>query len=304
MPDVLLTMDSGGSKTRLTLWNIDGQSLREATVQGFGTAVDTQAVQPDLSRILEEFCRKYHILAVVCNLGGKNKTQITNTLLQAFPGAAIRVFRESEGLVGTILCEKTQSQVALLAGTGSIAIGPVENHTVICGGWGANIGDKGSGYDLGLRAIASSLEQIDGTKPLSPLAAYITGVTQPPQLLSAAEYCALRDNVRQRLQPLDRANIAKFSRTVCAFAGQGDPHALSLLQQTGRDLAELVLQAADKTGRCLSRVVVTGGFVHAKAFWQTAFENRLKEKYSIEEVFYLPDGITEAMFTLANNLWK
>lgn len=302
MNRLLLTIDSGGSKTKLFLRTADGLLVAEQETEGFGTATDTETVHPDFLRVLKALCDSRDIAVVVCNLGGKNKEQITKTIRQVLPHAKLHVFRESEGLIGITLCRELHAQVALLAGTGSIAIAPVEDRAIISGGWGANIGDKGSGYQLGLQAISDSLEQLDGVAPMSQLAKQITGLSASPGILSAAEYCTLRDGVRNRLKPLDRAHIASFAKTVSACAAQNDPHALALLQQAGLDLADLVLRTAAKTGSSLKRVVVTGGMVHTKQFWQETFEAHLRENYQIEQVIYLPDGINDALYTLAKTM--
>lgn len=299
MERFLLTIDSGGSKTKLVLRTEDGQLLAERQTEGFGVATDSDDVHSVFLRVLQEFCGVRPIAAVVCNLGGKNKTQITKTIQQVLPDAKCCVFRESEGLAGITLCRDLQAQVALLAGTGSIAIAPVENQAVICGGWGANIGDQGSGYHIGLRAISDALEQLDGAAPLSELTKQITGLSTPPGVLPAEEYCRVRDEVRTRLKPLDRAHIASYAKTVSACAACNDPHALELLRQAGLDLADLVLRTGAKTGEPLKRVVVTGGMVHAKQFWQEAFEARLREHHRMEEIFYLPDGMNDALWMLA-----
>ena len=302
MDRFLLTIDSGGSKTRLLLRTEAGQLLAERQTEGFGTAADSDAVHPVFLRVLKEFCGKRCIAVVVCNLGGKNKTQVIKTIQQVLPDAKCYVFRESEGLIGITLCRDLQAQVALLAGTGSIAIAPIKNQTIICGGWGANIGDKGSGYHIGLQAISDSLEQLDGTAPMSELAKQITGLSAPPGVLPAEEYCHVRDEVRTRLKPLDRAHIASYAKTVSACAARNDSHALDLLRQAGLDLADLVLRTAAKTGTPLKRVVVTGGMVHAKQFWQEPFETRLRAHHLIEEIFYLPDGVNDALYTLAKTM--
>lgn len=300
---MILTIDTGGSKTKFILWDDKENIISQKTTIGFGVVDDTDKINSVLLNELLEFSSGYIIDKVVCNLGGKNKTEISNTIKQVFANAKIKVFRESEGLIGIALCEKMDAQVALLAGTGSIAIAPLGENTVICGGWGANISDKGSGYDLGLKAISSSLEQLDGTLPMSELAKDITGLFSPPELLSAEEYCALRDEIRSRMAPLDRAHIANYAKKVSYFAEKGDQHAIELLSEVGCNLADIVLSSADKIGSTIKRVVVTGGMVRSKAFWQETFEKKLKEKHKIEQVFYFADGINDAMYTIAKKLF-
>lgn len=51
----------------------------------------------------------------------------------------------------------------LIAGTGSICIGiSKEGAEVRTGGWGALVGDEGSGYRLGIRAISAAMRAYDG----------------------------------------------------------------------------------------------------------------------------------------------
>ena len=294
-----LTVDSGGSKTKIALYSMEGNLIKTTTTQGFGKALDSQEKIVELFEVLKEFCNDYSISTVICNLGGKNKREFELTLQSAFPNSKIQLFRESEGKIGMVLCEKYGAQVTLMAGTGSIAIAPVENQMVICGGWGANISDQGSGYQVGLDAIRLALEQLDQEQPLSLLTKKITGVEQPFLPTDAEKYCSLRDTVRQNIFPLDRAHIASFAKVVCECAFLGDKSALNVYEKAGKDLANIVLSAGAKTKKRLERVVVTGGMVNAKQFWSTAFEKNIKEKYKVQEVIYIADGIDVAMCEMA-----
>lgn len=296
---IFLTIDSGGTKTQLTLYNADGTLIKSHAVQGFGKATDSDNELIAFSQALQDFCQGYAVFSVVCNLGGKNKREFALSLEKTFPLADIQLFRESEGKIGLTLCSMYSAQMVLMAGTGSIAIAPVKDKTVVCGGWGANISDKGSGYQVGLEAVQFALEELDGVKPLSMLTKAITGVETSPSLLTAEEYCEFRDRVRANMSPLDRAHIASFSKIVYECATQGDRQALSLYEKVGSDLADMLLAVALKTNVAPVNIVVTGGMINAKAFWQATFERKLKEKYNVQEIYYLVDGIDIAMKNMA-----
>lgn len=291
-----LTVDSGGSKTKLNIYDLGGALLADTTLQGFGTAIESEEEIPELKTALLKFCKGFEILSVVCNLGGRNKGQMRKNLKEVFAGAKVSVFRESEGQAGVTLCEMYDAEVTLMAGTGSIAVAPVEEEKIIIsGGWGANISDKGSGYALGLSAVRFALEEIDGTKPLSMLTKKLTGLAEPPRVLSAEEYCLVRDKVRQNMAPLDRGHIASFAKTVYDCAVEGDNKALEIHKAIGKDLADIVIAAANKTDKPIKNVVVTGGMTRSRDIWQEVFEQRLKEFYVIEKVYYIADGIAEAL---------
>ena len=290
-----LTVDSGGSKTKLNIYDFKENLLAEDSLKGFGTATESEEEIPEFKAALLEFCKDFEILSVVCNLGGRNKGQIRKNLEAVFENAKVSVFRESEGQAGVTLCEKYGAEVTLMAGTGSIAVAPVDQKIIISGGWGANISDKGSGYALGLSAVRLALEEIDGTKPLSMLTKKLTGLSEPPTVLNAEEYCLLRDKVRQNMAPLERGHIASFAKTVYDCAIAGDDKAMAIHKAIGIDLADIVIATAAKTKKPLKNVVVTGGMTRSRDIWQDIFEKRLKEFYEIENVYYIADGIAEAL---------
>lgn len=299
-----LTLDSGGSKTALRLYTVDGVVIRESFSKGFGFAEESECVLADALSVLSEFCKGYQIVAAVCNLGGKNQKQMELTLNHVFPNAKIRVFRESEGSVGLEICREYSAEVMLMVGTGAIAIAGCGDKAVISGGWGANISDMGSGYQLGLDAVRISLEELDGVKELSLLAKTITGVSEPPTVMDAAKYCEFRDGVRRRLAPFDRAHIASLSKTVYSCARLGDEVALDLYKKVGSDLASLLISTAKKTGQGLSCAVVNGGMVNAREFWQESFEKKLENEYGSIKIHYLINGIDEAMRRMAEEIIK
>ena len=299
-----LTIDSGGSKTVLALYTCEGVFIKDGRSRGFGIAEDSNSVLEEAKQVLSDFCFGYEISHIICNLGGKNKNQIEKTLKFAFPYANTKVFRESEGTFGLELCRMYSAEVTLMAGTGAIAIAPVGNKAVISGGWGANISDKGSGYQLGLDAVRLALEELDGTDEFSLLTKSLTGIKEAPKAMNAKDYCDFRDSVRHSLLPFDRAHIASFARTVYDCSRLGDKRSIELYEKAGLDLAELVITCSRKAQAELSCVVTNGGMVNGKEFWMKSFEERLKNEYGAVKVHYLTNGINEAMCCMAEKMIK
>lgn len=298
---VFLTVDSGGSKTKLCLYDYENNPVKDTVLKGFGAATESDLVIEELKTALVDFCSGFSVSVAVCNLGGRNKEQMRLTLKSALPNAKVKVYRESEGFAGVELCKMFEAEVTLMAGTGTIAVAPVKDKIIISCGWGPNISDKGSGYALGLAAVQQVLEEVDGVAPLSLMAQKLTGLKEAPKELTAEEYCAMRDKVRQNMAPLDRSHIASFAKVVYDCAVSGDEKAMAIHQKIGLDLADVVLATVLKTGRPLKSVVVTGGMTRSKDIWQEIFEESLKERYEIEKVYYVADGIADAMRNIALN---
>ena len=64
-------------------------------------------------------------------------------------------------------------RVLLVAGTGSVAVGIDGARRVRVGGWGARVGDEGSGAWLGMEAVRATLQALDGRTEPGPLAAAV-----------------------------------------------------------------------------------------------------------------------------------
>ncbi|MBQ2707915.1 MAG: hypothetical protein IJF67_06580 [Clostridia bacterium] len=298
----ILTADIGGSKTLLRVYGPDGGILWERAGIGFGLAVESDADIPALGELLAPV-REMHIGAAAVNLGGRNKGQIAAIFRRMLPEARLSVFRESEGTAALALGASLGARIVLLAGTGSIAVADDDGRVIIAGGWGANIGDDGSGYAVGLAAIRHSLRALDCAGELSGLAKRLMGLSAVPQSMDAADYCALRDTVRGRLGPFERREIASKARIVGELAAEGEPVSLAILADAGRDLGALVGEAGKRLAADAPlSVAVTGGLIHIRAYWQDAFEAAVRARMDAGEFFYVPDGVISGTYEIAKRL--
>lgn len=120
-----------------------------------------------------------------------------------------------------------------IAGTGAIAIGVHEHGEQAIGGWGSWIGDEGSGYDIGRRAIGAAIRDVEGRGPQTKLTEAIVahfGLTALHDLFTVL-YSA--SSVR--------SFIASASPLVSQAAHDGDPVARAILVEAGTELGGLVL---------------------------------------------------------------
>jgi len=123
--------------------------------------------------------------------------------------------------------------VALVVGTGSVAIGIGRDGRMITrGGWGHWYGDKGSGYDLGCRALAAVSEAEDGMGPETALRERLLthfGLEEP-RLIIQKLYAG--GNVRAR--------IASAAPVVLDAADAGDIVAARIVHACVGELLRLV----------------------------------------------------------------
>ena len=141
--------------------------------------------------------------------------------------------------------------VVAIAGTGSIAYGCTAEGFFRVGGWGPLLGDEGSGYDLGRRALQTAARMADGR--MEAEAAFVQaildtyGVQTPHELIAAVKG---EDSRKQ---------IAACAKTVFALAQKGSVAADQLLEDTADELVLLCRTAMKKAGKEDLTVILAGG---------------------------------------------
>ena len=120
--------------------------------------------------------------------------------------------------------------LVLIAGTGSVCYLFRDKTTLRAGGWGPQIGDEGSGYDIGLAAMKTVMRMYDHREEED--AAFCAEILnhyqihEPRALIGAAKG--------------DRAVIASCARTVMSLAEKGNAAACRLTGHAADELALLV----------------------------------------------------------------
>ena len=130
--------------------------------------------------------------------------------------------------------------VALIAGTGSIALGRnAAGMQARAGGWGHLVGDEGSGYDMGRRALQAALRAADGRGPSTQL---LDDILAAWALDDAAEI------IGRVYPPGDKAEIARLSRLVFAATKAGDRVADRIVRRGAAELAQAALAVGKALG--------------------------------------------------------
>ena len=176
----VLGVDGGGSATRCVIITTGGVVL--ATGKAGPSNPITVGAERALANILEAVaeasgrCGVHEFLASRLGVAGTDRSRLKQELLDGLGGSfgdTAIVSDAASALAGGTGC---RPGVAVIAGTGSIAYG--ENglgETARAGGWGWRLGDEGSGYSIGLKAIMAALRAHDGRAPETTLKQMIVG---------------------------------------------------------------------------------------------------------------------------------
>ncbi|SDO78445.1 BadF-type ATPase [Paenibacillus sp. yr247] len=298
-------IDGGGTKTVCILGDHEGNLLAES--RGESSSVKSRPWE-DVQRVLLTLIKDVldRSGTDVSRLGGiflglagsdrpEDRKRIVDWLQSELPeGIPITVHNDAV----TALAAGTWGQkgIALISGTGSIAYGfdPATGEFVRVGGWGYLLGDEGSGFDLGRKALIAVMRAYDGRGEPTTLTRLVLerwSLQHPGQLINTIYG---QDNVR--------TTIADGSKLVMRAAADGDPIAVKLVEEAIQELEELVrtvvtsmaIQLPDEVSKSSQLVentiplVITGGLfsdqMFEQRFMQTAtmrsgvFDVRLLER--------------------------
>lgn len=106
--------------------------------------------------------------------------KVMTEILEPFFGGPVKVHNDALLLGGGLLKHNVPWGIAVIAGTGSIAVGievDAQGEVVQAarrGGYGYLLGDDGSAYDVSRCAIRAAVDAFDAGEPEGPLSAQIS----------------------------------------------------------------------------------------------------------------------------------
>jgi N-acetylglucosamine kinase-like BadF-type ATPase len=262
----LLALEGGGTRSQAVLMNSQGRVLQ--TVQSSDVNINftsfeqaQQAVQAAVRDVLgaAEVPGEGVSLCVSALVGPRFGMETYGALL---PNVVYHYYNEMDVVFARAGIYEPNG-VAVVAGTGATAAGVREkdNQTVVCGGWGALLGDEGSGYAMGLLALRAAARASEG-RILAPTR--LVGIICRHFDLKESDF--RRELIQLAYQkPLSRNEIARVALVVTQLAEQNDPVALQITQKVSSDLAALALHAVRQLFESSDEfdVVVAGGVTNA-----------------------------------------
>jgi N-acetylglucosamine kinase-like BadF-type ATPase len=231
----VLGIDAGGTKTVCVLANDQGQVLAQA--RGGGANLQTAGeleVEKVLHTVMEEAIGQAPVTpAAIClGIAGVDREQDAQAVrgIMRRIGSKARTIVVNDALVALVAGAGMAPAAVIVAGTGSIAYGhDGEGRAARAGGWGYMLGDEGSGFWIGRRALTAIVRQADGRGPatrLTDLVLQKLGLAHPADLIHEIYYRDLR-----------RHAIAALAGVVQQAQADGDAVAADILHQAGGELA-------------------------------------------------------------------
>jgi len=270
-----LGVDGGGTNTRAEIYYAPADPFKDfsdcliAQVRADAAnflRVGLESALGNIKKAVAEACSGAGItpsqIAAACvGLAGvqhpKHNRQMLEALRAAFPIREISL--ETDARVALTGATGMKPGIVIIAGTGSIACGINANGEFArAGGWGPTMGDEGSGFYIGRRALEAAMAAFDQRGEPTALTEKVCrhfNVASPAEL-PAVIYNSSASVMRE---------IAQLSRTVVEVAQAGDLIAQQILSDAAVELARAVNAVIKRLGmrREAFQVAYVGGVFEA-----------------------------------------
>ena len=239
-----LVCDGGGTKTDFLIFN------EKAEILSYYKNAGTNALFIDEEKAINNVIEGINECIEKARLSIKDLSDVNN----AFFGA----MGKSYGIV-------------VLSGTGSFAVGiSKDNRKVVSGGWGPLIGDKGSGYHIGIMCLEKLAYFYDNDIKDSKLRKIFL------------EKFGIEDEykIREIIYSSDfgREDVAKISKIVAEAAKENDKDAIDILRRAAKELVELVITLNRKLNYEKLPVSLIGGVTNIGDLFINIFKEELSVK--------------------------
>ena len=141
--------------------------------------------------------------------------------------------------------------VITIAGTGAITYICSKENFLRVSGWGPLLGDEGSGYDLGLRALKLACRMYDGRE--SEEKAFIEAIFRHYEVTTPFEL------LRKLNQGDTRSAVADAAKVVFALHEENSPAATALLESCADEIALAIRTAIRRDGSSAEYPLILSG---------------------------------------------
>ncbi len=242
-----LGIDGGGTKTECAVLDANGKIVGEGRAgpcnplrSSYETAFQSLR-RCSVEALRNGNIKKHKITSVCAGIAGAGRRNVSRKLSvflgQEFSGAVVSVTTDAE--VALEAGVGAGPGVVLIAGTGSIAFGRnAEGETARAGGNGPWIGDEGSAFDIGRRAVIAVSRTRDCSAPVTLLSEMI------PELLNCPDW----DELLERIMKDPDQVFPKLFPLVVEAAEAGDSTAHEILFSSAIGLGNLAMNVIRRLG--------------------------------------------------------
>jgi N-acetylglucosamine kinase-like BadF-type ATPase len=275
----LIGIDGGGTKTDSAITDLSGNIIHQTTgkasnflVVGIEEAVENifALIEENLFKLEGDFADVKQIVIGAAGAGRKEDAQLLEK--------SFKDYSEEQGVHFKGVKVVSDAHIALegafpdsagcilIAGTGSILFGKDEKGIVHrVGGFGRLIGDEGSGYSIGRKALNAVSKSSDGRGEETLISELLNA-----KMKSGSSTSIINEVYKEKL---DVASVAKI---VIEAAEEGDLIAEDILDEEADELILHIKSLMNKIQTNNLNVAFSGSLIDNKNFYSDLLKNKIK----------------------------
>ena len=278
----VIGIDGGGTKTLGILINENVDLLAKAETgpsnyQILGKVKLKERIGNLVAKLMKESKINHKVDAICLGLAGAGRKKERNeiTRLVSELNCAKQILVEHDAAIALAGALGGNPGIIIIAGTGSIAFGRNANgKTARAGGWGYLLGDEGSGFYIGQKAIIAALKEYDGRGEKTKLTEMIMNEYKVSNIEGIIE--------KVYSEKLKSKGIAEIAPLVFEAAHDGDKIAEAIVKDAGRELGTLaaaVMEALNLTENV--EIALIGSIFREKGLLLSYLRNAIPTKVNV-----------------------
>ena len=260
----LIGLDCGATKTACALADENGEILQTLTGKPANLLINgTDNTSKNICSLIKECKAQYdfkfdEVKSLVIGAAGAGRKEdaesLKNSLIDLFNAEGINIKKltvVSDVQIALKGAFPDSSGAILIAGTGSIICGKDEQGNFYrVGGFGRLIGDEGSGYSIGRKALISAAKYLDGRN---------NKIFLVDLILNKLKIKSSDDLINKIYK--ENFDIASAAKDVIIAAEKGDETALSILNEESDEMLLKIKTIAKKMNAGNMKLSFTGGLI-------------------------------------------
>jgi len=285
--EYILGLDGGGSKTTVHIADTDGKVLIQnksgsCNYKSVGIEIAKNNINIAILNSLEKMGVPGIIFKSACfGLAGNDtygdmkiyERIIFNNKLKKFLNPSKTIIC-NDSKIGLIAGSNKKNRLMIISGTGANCFGINEDgQEAKANGWDYILGDEGSGYTIGLKALKAIVRAYDGRGQNTILTDMVLDYLKLKDISGLVSW--IYD------KPFFKEKIAELSEVVCSSAKMGDIVSIRILREEAGEAASSVIVVVNKLNLADKDfdLVLVGGVFKCEKYFKKLFFKILKNKF-------------------------
>ncbi len=286
--DYILGVDGGGTKTTVQIVDSNGKLITENKSGSSNyKSVGVENAKININSAILGAVKKLGIFDKIIfksacfGLSGNDSEDDSNTYHKIIFNEKIKDYLNS---LKTVICNDTRIGLAagssskngimIICGTGSNCFGiNKKGEEVKANGWDYILGDEGSGYEIGIKALRSVMRAYDGRGSATLLSKTILEDLNVSSVLELIKWAYS--------VPFSKDRVAAIARTVCRTAEMGDGVSIKILEEEVEEVLISIVTVINKLDLADKDfdLVFVGNVFKCKKYFKAVLMKKLEDKF-------------------------